>query len=163
MNNILIPFPDKNNFKFFMENNIDGFIIGIEGYSETFNHLVKMSELNDICKMLKEKDKKIYIMLNKVYFNKQMDELKKVVRSIEKLDINALIFSDMSVLNIVRELGGDPVGVGCIVDRSAGNVDFGVPLISVLSMEIKSYEAQECPLCKEGKIPAIKPGSSGKK
>ena len=103
MNNILIPFPDKNNFKFFMENNIDGFIIGIEGYSETFNHLVKMSELNDICKMLKEKDKKIYIMLNKVYFNKQMDELKKVVRSIEKLDINALIFSDMSVLNIVRE------------------------------------------------------------
>ena len=60
MNNILIPFPDKNNFKFFMENNIDGFIIGIEGYSETFNHLVKMSELNDICKMLKEKDKKIH-------------------------------------------------------------------------------------------------------
>ena len=103
MNNILIPFPDKNNFKFFMENNIDGFIIGIEGYSETFNHLVKMSELNDICKMLKEKDKKIYIMLNKVYFNKQMDELKKVVRSIEKLDINALVFSDMAVLNIVRE------------------------------------------------------------
>ena len=88
MNNILIPFPDKNNFKFFMENNIDGFIIGIEGYSETFNHLVKMSELNDICKMLKEKDKKIYIMLNKVYFNEQMEELKKVVRSIEKLDIN---------------------------------------------------------------------------
>ena len=57
MNNIVIPFPDKNNFKFFMENNIDGFIIGIEGYSETFNHLVKMSELTDICKMLKEKDK----------------------------------------------------------------------------------------------------------
>ena len=53
MNNILIPFPDKNNFKFFMENNIDGFIIGIEGYSETFNHLVKMSELNDICKIKK--------------------------------------------------------------------------------------------------------------
>ena len=103
MNNILIPFPDKNNFKFFMENNIDGFIIGIEGYSETFNHLVKMSELNDICKMLKEKDKKIYIMLNKVYFNEQMEELKKVVRSIEKLDINALIFSDMAILNIVRE------------------------------------------------------------
>ena len=103
MNNILIPFPDKNNFKFFMENNIDGFIIGIEGYSETFNHLVKMSELNDICKMLKEKDKKIYIMLNKVYFNKQMEELKKIVRSIEKLDINALIFSDMAILNIVRE------------------------------------------------------------
>ena len=103
MNNILIPFPDKNNFKFFMENNIDGFIIGIEGYSETFNHLVKMSELNDICKMLKEKDKKIYIMLNKVYFNEQMEELKKVVRSIEKLYINALIFSDMAILNIVRE------------------------------------------------------------
>ena len=46
-----------------MENNIDGFIIGIEGYSETFNHLVKMSELNDICKMLKEKD-----LLNTIFY-----------------------------------------------------------------------------------------------
>ena len=62
-----------------------------------------MSELNDICKMLKEKDKKIYIILNKVYFNEQMEELKKIVRCIEKLDINALIFSDMAILNIVRE------------------------------------------------------------
>ena len=53
-----------------MENNIDGFIIGIEGYSETFNHLVKMSELNDICKMLKEKDKKILKVIKiKKYLN----------------------------------------------------------------------------------------------
>ena len=72
MNNILIPFPDKNNFKFFMENNIDGFIIGIEGYSETFNHLVKMSELNDICKMLKEKDllNTIFLRISKPPFLK---------------------------------------------------------------------------------------------
>jgi len=28
-------------------------------------------------------------------------------------------------------------------------------------MDIQSWEAEDCPLCREGKIPAIKPGSRG--
>ena len=32
------------------------------------------------------------------------------------------------------------------------------PLKQVISMEVESYEPSECPLCKEGKIPVIKPG-----
>jgi len=62
------------------------------------------------------------------------------------------------VIDLVREAGGNVVGVGAIVDRSNGQVDFGVPFKAVLSMEVKSWEAQECPLCKSGSV-AEKPGS----
>lgn len=62
------------------------------------------------------------------------------------------------VIELIKSLGGEVIGVGSIVDRSDGKVDFGVPFHSVVSMEIKSYEPEECPLCKAG-IPAVKPGS----
>ena len=62
------------------------------------------------------------------------------------------------VLDIVREHGGEVVGLGVVVDRTGGKIDFGVPLESVISMEVVSYEADECPLCKKG-LPLVKPGS----
>lgn len=103
MNNIMIPFPNKDNFNFFMQNEIDGFIIGIKGFSENFNHLVKKTELKYICDMLNEKKKKIYIMLNKLYFNDEVKELKKLIKFISKFKINGLIFADLAILNIVNE------------------------------------------------------------
>lgn len=62
------------------------------------------------------------------------------------------------VIDIVREHGGEVVGLGVVVDRTGGKIDFGVPLESVISMEVVSYEADECPLCKKG-LPLVKPGS----
>jgi orotate phosphoribosyltransferase len=62
------------------------------------------------------------------------------------------------VIELVRQLGGEIAGVGCIVDRSAGKVDFGVPFAAVLSMEVESWEADKCPLCRES-WPLVKPGS----
>lgn len=62
------------------------------------------------------------------------------------------------VLKVVQEKGGEAVGVGVLVDRSNGQVDFGVKTKPVLSMEVVSWEEHDCPLCKQG-IPAIKPGS----
>jgi len=63
------------------------------------------------------------------------------------------------VIQIVEEMGGVVVGVGSVVDRSAGKVDFGYSFKSVVSVEVVSWEPDECPLCKEGKIELSKPGS----
>lgn len=63
------------------------------------------------------------------------------------------------VIKIVQEKGGVVAGVGVLVDRSNGKVDFGVKTEAVLSMEIVAYDPEDCPLCKEGKLPVVKPGS----
>ncbi len=62
------------------------------------------------------------------------------------------------VIEEVKKLGAEVAAVGSIVDRSNGKVDFGVPFEAVLSMEVVSYEEDDCPLCKQG-MPAVKPGS----
>ena len=62
------------------------------------------------------------------------------------------------VITLIQSMGAEVVGVGSIVDRSNGRVDFGVPFKAVLSMEVVSYDPDDCPLCKSG-VPAVKPGS----
>ncbi len=66
------------------------------------------------------------------------------------------------VMDLVKECGGEIVGVGSIVDRTGGKIDFGVPYRSAFSMDITSYEPDDCPICKSG-IPLVKPGSRGAK
>ncbi len=51
------------------------------------------------------------------------------------------------------------VGVAVLVDRSGGRVEFDVPLIAVASLEIETWEATECPLCRQG-VPLVKPGTA---
>ena len=63
------------------------------------------------------------------------------------------------VVKLVQGLGAEVVAVASLVDRSNGNVDFGVKYVNLISMEVVSYDADECPLCKEGKIELTKPGS----
>jgi orotate phosphoribosyltransferase len=55
--------------------------------------------------------------------------------------------------------GADVRAIGLLVDRSGGSVDFGVPLRSLVTLDIASFTPQECPLCREG-VPLTKPGST---
>lgn len=67
------------------------------------------------------------------------------------------------VIDIVKAAGGEVVGAGVLVDRSNGQVDLGVKLVPVLSMEVVSYAADECPMCKAGEGEPYKPGSRNMK
>ncbi|MCJ7553687.1 MAG: orotate phosphoribosyltransferase [Ignavibacteriaceae bacterium] len=67
--------------------------------------------------------------------------------------------SVFEVINIVKQLGAEVVGIGFIVDRSNGKVNFGYPQKNTLTVEVISYPPDDCPLCKENKIPLVKPGS----
>lgn len=63
------------------------------------------------------------------------------------------------VLELVKSMGADVVGVGSIVDRTGGKIDFGVPFKAVISVDVESWEPENCPLCKDGELELVKPGS----
>ena len=62
------------------------------------------------------------------------------------------------VINIVKQAGGVVAGVGSIVDRTNGQIDFGTKYEAVIQVDVQSYTQEECPICKQG-IPLVKPGS----
>jgi len=59
---------------------------------------------------------------------------------------------------LAQEMGGHLVGVGALVDRSGGRIEMRVPCHALLTLDIPSYEAADCPLCQQG-IALVKPGS----
>lgn len=64
------------------------------------------------------------------------------------------------VINLVQDVGAMTVGVGCIVDRSNGKVRFEPKQVSLLQLQVVTWQPSECPLCREGSQ-AVKPGSRG--
>ena len=53
------------------------------------------------------------------------------------------------------------VGACAIVDRSGGRQGLDVPFHALLPMDVKTYQPDDCPLCKQG-MPVVKPGSRAK-
>jgi orotate phosphoribosyltransferase len=67
--------------------------------------------------------------------------------------------STREVMDAVRAVGARVEAVGCLVDRSGG-VDLGVPMASLLRLDVPTFPADACPLCAAGST-AVKPGSRG--
>lgn len=68
--------------------------------------------------------------------------------------------SSFETVEVINSLGGEVVGIACLVDRSTG--DIGLPLYSGVKLEIETYDEENCPLCKAN-IPYEKPGSRNMK
>ena len=67
------------------------------------------------------------------------------------------------VVDVVKAAGGVPVAIGMLVDRTGGKVSFGdIPWKALLHLNVESFTADECPLCREN-VPMTKRGSTGKK
>ena len=51
---------------------------------------------------------------------------------------------------IVRALGGEVAGVGCLVDKSGGKAPLDTPLTTLITLDAQHYRPEACPMCKAG-------------
>ncbi|HXT74028.1 MAG TPA: orotate phosphoribosyltransferase [Candidatus Angelobacter sp.] len=66
--------------------------------------------------------------------------------------------STRETIAVVEQAGGLVVAAGALIDRSGNQLELNVPTKSLIDLDIPSYEAFECPLCRSGQEIA-KPGS----
>jgi orotate phosphoribosyltransferase len=66
--------------------------------------------------------------------------------------------SVFEVIEEVRNSGAKIAGLGYLVDRSSGRINFNIPAKALLTLEVTAYQPNDCPLCKTGSK-AVKPGS----
>jgi len=83
-------------------------------------------------------------------------EIKKGQKVLISEDVVTTGKSSLESIEVVKSLGGEVVGIACIVDRGSSSLDY--PIYSAASLNIESWEKENCPLCSQG-IPYIKPGS----
>jgi orotate phosphoribosyltransferase len=75
--------------------------------------------------------------------------------------VEDLVTTGLSIretIECMRKAGADVAAAACIVDRSAGKVDVGVPLVALAEYEVPAYKPDEIPP-ELAAIPPIKPGS----
>jgi len=64
------------------------------------------------------------------------------------------------VAKVVTAAGGEVAGLTSIIDRTGGDVELPQPLQSLARVEVKTWQADDCPLCRRGED-LVKPGSRG--
>ena len=77
-------------------------------------------------------------------------------------DIVTTGLSSRETIKEITEAGGDVIAGCCIFDRSGGEADIGVPLISLAAKRFPDFDPNDLPPELASK-PAIKPGSRGLK
>ena len=73
-------------------------------------------------------------------------------------DIVTTGLSSRECIAAIRQHPGELLGAACIIDRSGGRADVGVPLVSLCRLDIPDYAADALPP-ELAAIPAVKPGS----
>lgn len=87
-------------------------------------------------------------------------ELPKGSRVVIVEDIVTTGLSSRETVDALRGLGADVVAVACLIDRSAGEADTGVPLVALTEYKVPAYPADQLPP-ELAALPAVKPGSRG--
>lgn len=75
-------------------------------------------------------------------------------------DIVSTGLSIRECVEALRAIGANVVAAACLIDRSGGESDVGVPLISLIEFKVPAYPADQLPP-ELAAIPAVKPGSRG--
>jgi orotate phosphoribosyltransferase len=73
-------------------------------------------------------------------------------------DVVTTGLSSREAIAAIEEAGGKVIGGACLVDRSGGNADLGVPLTALIRIDVPTYAADDLPP-ELASIPAVKPGS----
>ena len=85
-------------------------------------------------------------------------EIEKGARVVIVEDIVTTGLSIRETIDCLRKLGAEVLAAACIIDRSAGKVDVGVPLVALAEYEVPAFPADALPP-ELAAIPPVKPGS----
>jgi orotate phosphoribosyltransferase len=75
-------------------------------------------------------------------------------------DIVSTGISIRECIEAIRKTGANVVAAACLIDRSAGEAEIGVPLVALTQYKVPAYPADALPP-ELAALPAVKPGSRG--
>ncbi|MGE7416096.1 orotate phosphoribosyltransferase [Methylobacterium tarhaniae] len=85
-------------------------------------------------------------------------QIPKGARAVMVEDIVTTGLSSRECLAALTSEPGEVVGAACLIDRSGGKADLGLPLVALVTLDIPNYPADQLPP-ELAAIPAVKPGS----
>lgn len=100
----------------------------------------------------------IWVEREQGVFRLRRFEIEPGARVVIVEDIVTTGLSIRETIECMRNLGAEVAAAACIIDRSAGKADVGVPLVALAEYEVPAYPADNLPP-ELAAIPPVKPGS----
>ncbi len=100
----------------------------------------------------------IWVEREQGVFRLRRFDIEKGARVVIVEDIVTTGLSIRETIECLHGLGAEVLAAACIIDRSAGKTDVGVPLIALAQYEVPAYPADQLPP-ELAAIPPVKPGS----
>lgn len=104
MSEIYISMPNIKYLNNSLEQDFDGYFIGLDKFSSNFNYAVKLDELDEYLDIVNKANKKTFICFNRLIYNDEINELKEVLNTLKTKDITGICFTDMGVLELLKEI-----------------------------------------------------------
>lgn len=73
-------------------------------------------------------------------------------------DVVTTAKSSFETIECIKAYGGNPIAEACLVDRSSGNHNLPFPLVSLMELDVPTYEPDDLPEHLQN-VEAVKPGS----
>ncbi len=83
-----------------IENQVDAYLVPLKHLSINYPNTFDIDEIKEIKKLNKE----VFVFINKNIHNDEIDKLKETLRKIEALNINGIIFYDISIVQLKKDL-----------------------------------------------------------
>lgn len=91
---------NDNNYLDYLNNGLDGIVLPLENFSVDY---FKYYSIYDIEEYRKNTDKLLYIVINKMIFNNELDNLLNILKKLENIKVDGVFFYDLAILNLVKE------------------------------------------------------------
>lgn len=82
----------------------DGIIVGLNKLCINMPYNFNYDEILELIDICNKNNKEIFISLNKNIHNNELDYLKEILLKLDKLDITGILYYDISIVNIKKEL-----------------------------------------------------------
>ena len=89
-----------NNFLEYLDNGLDGIVLPLESFSVDY---FKYYSISDIKEYRKNTDKLLYVVINKMIFNNELDNLLNILKKLENIKVDGVFFYDLAILNLVKK------------------------------------------------------------
>ncbi len=111
MSKLLVKIDKKDEIDKILQLDIGGIILSYDGLSVGSNFYVNMDDIREI---RKKTDKLLVISLNKMIHNSDLDMLRDVLRQLDEIKVDMVLFYDVSVIQICKKMN---LGLSLIIDQ----------------------------------------------
>ena len=84
--------------------NASSYLIANRKFSYRYDKSFCLNKTRIVKKYCKENNKKVYVLVNKIFKDHELDELKLYLEKLVKIDVDGIFFADFAVFMLLKEL-----------------------------------------------------------